>query len=276
MDNNGKEIQGSKGGEGREYINLLFKVEKEIENLSFEEKKQKRQEASQPILGKAIYASSSADVVNGMTFSDTLIYLVFATSLFNFMDAYIVWDMQNDIQTGKIILDIIKPMKYQVYCFAQYVGKLITSFFITLLPTFLIVYCATKGYIALNVNMIFFSISVICAIVINYCFDFMVGTICLYSQSTWGINMMKEVVVMLLSGVLVPVAFYPPWLKTSVGLLPFQAIYNIPLKILIDKYFDISTYLQWIGIQLIWVFVMIILSHLFWKKSIRIITINGG
>jgi len=50
LDNNGKEIQGSKGAEGREYINLLFKVEKEIENLSFEEKKQKRQEASQPIL----------------------------------------------------------------------------------------------------------------------------------------------------------------------------------------------------------------------------------
>jgi transposase len=50
LDNNGKEIKGSKGAEGRAYIDLLFKVEKEIENLSFEEKKQKRQEASQPIL----------------------------------------------------------------------------------------------------------------------------------------------------------------------------------------------------------------------------------
>lgn len=50
LNNNGKEIPGSKGAEGREYINLLFKVEKEIEELSFEEKKQKRQEASQPIL----------------------------------------------------------------------------------------------------------------------------------------------------------------------------------------------------------------------------------
>jgi transposase len=49
-DNNGKEIKGSKGAEGRAYIDLLFKVEKEIENLSFKEKKQKRQEASQPIL----------------------------------------------------------------------------------------------------------------------------------------------------------------------------------------------------------------------------------
>ena len=50
LDNRGKEIPGSKGAEGREYINLLFKVEVEIENLSFEEKKKKRQEASKPIL----------------------------------------------------------------------------------------------------------------------------------------------------------------------------------------------------------------------------------
>ena len=50
LDNNGKEIEGCKGAEGREYINLLFKVEKEIEEMSFEEKKAKRQEKSRPIL----------------------------------------------------------------------------------------------------------------------------------------------------------------------------------------------------------------------------------
>ena len=50
LDSQGKEIPGSKGAEGREYINLLFKVEEEIKNLPYEEKKQKRQDASKPIL----------------------------------------------------------------------------------------------------------------------------------------------------------------------------------------------------------------------------------
>lgn len=50
LDNNGKELSGSKGAEGREFINLLFKAEQEIKDLSYEEKKQKRQEASRPIL----------------------------------------------------------------------------------------------------------------------------------------------------------------------------------------------------------------------------------
>ena len=50
LDNSGKELSGSKGAEGREFINLLFKVEQETKDLSYEEKKQKRQEASRPIL----------------------------------------------------------------------------------------------------------------------------------------------------------------------------------------------------------------------------------
>lgn len=50
LDSKGKEIPGSKGAEGREYINLLFKVEEEIKDLPCEEKKQKRQDASRPIL----------------------------------------------------------------------------------------------------------------------------------------------------------------------------------------------------------------------------------
>lgn len=50
LDSSGKEISGSKGAEGREFINLLFKLEEEMKNLSHDERKEKRQEASKAIL----------------------------------------------------------------------------------------------------------------------------------------------------------------------------------------------------------------------------------
>ena len=50
LDNNGKEIPGSKGAEAREYINLLFKLEDEMKDLSPEERKNKRQVASRAML----------------------------------------------------------------------------------------------------------------------------------------------------------------------------------------------------------------------------------
>jgi Transposase and inactivated derivatives len=50
LTSNGKEIPGSKGAEGRAYIDLLFKVENEIKDLSYEEIREKRLERSRPIL----------------------------------------------------------------------------------------------------------------------------------------------------------------------------------------------------------------------------------
>lgn len=50
LDSRGKEIPGSKGAEGREYINLLFRIEDEIKGLSPEEKLKKRKDASRPLL----------------------------------------------------------------------------------------------------------------------------------------------------------------------------------------------------------------------------------
>ena len=50
LDNKGKEIPGSKGTEGREFINLLFKLEEDMSDLTYDKKREKRQEVSRAIL----------------------------------------------------------------------------------------------------------------------------------------------------------------------------------------------------------------------------------
>lgn len=227
-------------------------------------------------LWKAIFASAGTDVVNGMTFSDTLIYLVLATALFNFMEMYAVWEIGRNIQSGKIVLDLLKPMEYRRYLFWSYSGTFVTQFFFTFLPTFIIVAIVTHGAITFGVNLVFFVISVVMAVTINYSIDFLVGTICLYTESIWGINIMKQVIVLLLSGATIPIAFFPEPLKTIVYCLPFQSIYNAPLTLLLDGSPRLETTLITLGTQLIWCIVMTVLSKLFWKVSLRQITVNGG
>ncbi len=87
---------------------------------------------------------------------------------------------------------------------------------------------------------------------------------------------MKQVIVLLLSGATIPIAFFPEPLKTIVGCLPFQWIYNVPLTILLDGNPDPNTVLATLGIQFFWCVVMTVLSKLFWKVSLRQITVNGG
>lgn len=227
-------------------------------------------------LWKAIYASAGKDVVNGMTFSDTLIYLVLATALFGFMEMYTVWEMGRAIQSGKIVLDLLKPMPYRSYLFWSYSGGFVVNFLATFLPTFIAVAAVTHGAIHLGVNLLFFVISVVMAVIINYSVDYIVGTICLYTESIWGINIMKQVTVLLLSGATIPLAFFPEPLKSIVYYLPFQSIYNAPLSLLLDSSPEIGTVITTLGIQLFWCVVMTLLGKLFWKTSLRQITVNGG
>lgn len=227
-------------------------------------------------LWKAIYASTGTELVSGMTFENTMIYLVLATALFYFMEMYIVWFMGRDIQSGGIILKLIKPMSFRSYLFFSCSGNFVMSFFMTFIPTALIVYFITNGAIHLGINLIFFLVSVFFGLMINFYIDFFVGTICLYTESIWGINIMKEVIVLLLSGATIPLAFFPETFKNVVMVLPFQAIYNTPLNLLISNDLDNIERLKMLGIQLLWVFILSLVTKLFWNKSVKQITVNGG
>ena len=227
-------------------------------------------------LWKAIYASSPTDVVNGMTFTDTLIYVVLASSLFSFMEMYFVWEIGRSIQSGKIVLELIKPMGYRHYLFWSYSGSLVSNFFSVFLPTFIVIEIVTKGAVVIGLNLVFFVLAVIMGVVINYNIDLFVGTICLYTESIWGINIMKQVIVLLFSVATIPLAFFPDTLRQVAYFLPFQSIYNAPLTILLDGSARPENVLPVLGLQLFWCEFMVLLSKLFWKVSLRQITVNRG
>ena len=229
-------------------------------------------------LWKAIYASSGVDVVNGMTFTDTMIYLILATSLFNFLEMFVVWDMSRSIQSGKIILDLLKPLKFRTYTFWSYSGSHVVSFIMTFIPTFIIVMIITKGAIPMGLNLVYFLISTLFALIVNFNIEMIVATICLYTESTWGINIVKETIVLLLSGASIPIAFFPDKLKTVVEYMPFRGVYDIPLTILLQKNGSdtMEGLLPMFLFQLIWIVILTAAGTLFWNYSVKKITVNGG
>ncbi len=229
-------------------------------------------------LWKAIYESAGTDTVNGMTFYDTMIYLILATAVFNLLEMFIVWDMSRAIQSGEIIMHLLKPMKYRLYTFWSYSGSYVVSFFLTFIPTFLVVMLVTHGAVPVGMNLIYFALSLILALVINFNIEMLVAPVCLYTESTWGINIVKETVVLLLSGASIPLAFFPEGLRRAVDYMPFRAVYDIPLTILLKKNGSDTPegLLSLLGLQLIWCIVLTLAGNLFWNYAVKRITVNGG
>ena len=227
-------------------------------------------------LWKAIFASSGTDMVNGMTFEMTMVYLVLATSLYGVVELYIVWEIGRGIQKGKIVLDLIRPMSYKQYVFWANSGTLVVNFLVTFIPTFIIVGIITKGTIPLGWNILYFVIAFVFSIIINYNIDFIVGTICLYTESIWGINIMKQMIVSLLSGAAIPLAFFPDKMALVAKVLPFKAIYDTPLTLLLARNPDMHTVVSKLGLSLFWVIAISVFSSFFWRISIKQVTVNGG
>jgi ABC-type uncharacterized transport system permease subunit len=227
-------------------------------------------------LWQAIFASSPTDTVNGMTFRDTLVYLTLAGAIFSSVEVYLVFRMGRDIQSGQISLYFTKPMDFFLREFFYLSGLIIVQLALTFVPTFLLV-CILSGWtIPLGINLAVFLVSVLFSVIISFSIDFIVGTVCLYTQSFWGINIVKEVVVLLLSGATIPLAFFPDTFRTVLQYLPFQAIYNAPLQILISKSYTWVDYARTLGTQMFWAILLVILGKLFFRVSSRVITVNGG
>lgn len=227
-------------------------------------------------LWKAIYTSCGSDVVNGMSFSDTMIYLVFASAVFNFIEMWIVWNMGRDIQSGQIVVDLLRPMSYRNWKFMSGVGETIVKFFTTFMPTAIVVYFVSHGAIHLGLNVVFFIVSLGFSLLISYYLSFITGTICLYTESIWGVNIMKEVIVGLLSGATIPLVFFPAGLKKVALVLPFQTIVNSPMEVLLHPEYSVNQSLWVLGVQFVWAVALLLLCEGFFRLSLRRITVNGG
>lgn len=226
-------------------------------------------------LWKAIYAGSGGTLHN-LTFNQAFIYLALASSVFVLFNTFTEWRMSSDIITGNIAHDLIKPFNYQIKWFFNSLGLLFFTLFTITLPTIIVLILFFNLTITSVQSIGFFIVSLFFAFCISFLFDFIIGCFSFYTHSIWGISITKEIIVLLLSGATIPVQFYPGIFKKIIQFLPFQAIYNIPLSILIIKDFHLTEYMKDIALQLGWLLLFVLISYLFFKRAVKKITIHGG
>ena len=79
----------------------------------------------------------------------------------------------------------------------------------------------------------------------------------------------------ILSGVVVPIPFFPEVLQDISRLLPFQYISDLPFRIYVGD-IGISAGLGGIVIQFIWLFLLIIIGFFIMKHSMKRVVVQGG
>lgn len=227
-------------------------------------------------LWQAIFKNVDGQMINGMNFQDTFVYLALAGGMGSIITVFVEWIMSRDIKSGNVSMYLVKPIDYQLFVLSKGAGDMISNLIIIFIPNFVIVYFISGGYIKMGLNILFFLLAFIMAAFISLTFDFLIGLLSFYTENVWGISAMKDTVVLLLSGAVVPIAFFPEKLKIIAEFLPFQAVYNLPLQVLINKSYGVEDYIKIIALQLFWAVLLFLLSRMFYKHASKAIIINGG
>jgi ABC-2 type transport system permease protein len=226
-------------------------------------------------LWKAIYADSGG-VINGMSFEQAFTYLAMASTIFYIYKTFVDGKISADIVSGNIIIDIVRPIDYQAKVFFSAFAAVLSRIIWAGVPVFLLVIALVGPDVFVLKNLMYFFAAFTASYVISFQFDYITGLASFYTESIWGVSMTKESVVLLLSGAVVPVAFFPDSLRPIVAWTPFHHIYNTPLTILTSKTLEQSECLGMIISQCAWIVVIYILSRLVHGVAVKQLTVNGG
>jgi len=225
-------------------------------------------------LWKAIY--SGRTTIHGMIFNDAFATVVISMTLYQLFLTYTQHGMNSDMRDGNISQILIKPVDYQIYLLSDAVGRLFLNLLTVTVPTLLLIVFVFRVTIPIGMNILFFFFSILISYLINYLIEFIVGTISFYTLSVWGISAAFGVLVSIMSGAVVPLGFFPAWLRQAAEALPFRAIFAIPMNLLLTENPRLDFFLQGFGIQLFWLLFILLFSRFFFKRALKIVTVQGG
>ncbi len=212
----------------------------------------------------------------GFTLPGMITYVTLAlvmSLIYNVDGAYVI---REKIREGSIAIDLMRPISLPLYVFADTIGQTLFSV-VQIVPALLLSLLIVR--IQPPVDLLAtagFLVSVVFGFLLNYFIDLIMATITFWTMETFGVQIMAQFIVSLLSGQLVPLALFPRGpLQNFVLALPFGGLYNVPISIYIGRITGAAIATNLLE-QLIWVLVFGVAASLLWRIGERRVVVQGG
>src|SRR5712692_2600007 len=185
-------------------------------------------------------------------------------------------EMAYEVLEGKIAMELIKPVSVQGMWLARAVGESAFRLFMLTAPTAVVVALVfPMRPPASALNFALFLTAVLGSFLLMGAINFMIGTCAIPLKSILALIRAKYWLIELLSGLLIPMTFFPAPLRTIAAWLPFEHIAFTPLQIYLGK-LSAPQAARALLAQWAWVVALLWLADRWWRVATRKITIQGG
>ncbi|GGZ75545.1 ABC transporter permease [Streptomyces subrutilus] len=186
-------------------------------------------------------------------------------------------ELQERVRTGDIAVDLYRPADLQLWWLAADLGR--AGFQLLGRGVVPLVAGALAFPLALPadaVRWLLFLVSVVLALVVSFAVRYLLGLAAFWLMDGSGVNMMATVVSILFSGMLLPLTVFPGGFGEVVRLLPWSAMLQVPMDVLLGVHAGAGSAAAALGFQAAWAAVLLAAGRLVQSAATRRVVVQGG
>lgn len=222
---------------------------------------------------QAIYTQTGN--AGGFTIEQMITYYILVVSLSSIAMWGINEDMSHAIKSGKINKELLSPISYFKYYFGIYLGEVAFAIPVSV-ATFIL--CSIFWQIAMpagTINLILFLLVIILILPISFFIQMIIGTVGFYTNSIWGMQILRKSIISIFSGLIAPLTLFPEWFQKIANILPFKEFIYTPINIYLGR-IPLNE-IGFIMLKLIaWIAILYLIAKIFFNHAVKNITVNGG
>ncbi|HMO17316.1 MAG TPA: ABC-2 family transporter protein [Oligoflexia bacterium] len=218
----------------------------------------------------------SSVILNGYSLSDMITYIAvgwIARSLY-FSD--IDEEIASLVRSGQVSIYLLRPVYFHLMLLSEAFGGMLFRFTLFTFPiAFLLLALFPIQAPYSFFHAILFILSTFMSFFVLAELNFLLGLVCFALKSIDGIMRAKYFFVQLFSGLLLPLAFFPDWLRYYLNILPFKLIASVPLEVYLGRLNGVDLYYAIIETAG-WGMFLFFLCEISWRSAFRSLSIQGG
>jgi ABC-2 type transport system permease protein len=231
---------------------------------------------------RAVYApaasigAANSGLLAGFSLPQMLTYVSVGWIMRSFYWNTIDQEMAYEVLDGKIAMELIKPVSVQWMWIFRAAGESLFRLLLLTAPTAVVIALIFPVRAPASDRQVApFLLAVLASFLLMAAINFLIGTCAIPLKSILSLIRAKFWLIELLSGLLIPISFFPHWAQIVSHCLPFERIAYIPLQLYLGK---LTGWAAWraVGVAWLWVVGLLLLGHFWWERSLRKITIQGG
>jgi len=222
---------------------------------------------------RALLGNSSA---SGINVRDMITYVILNSAIYVVMMYEMFHDVDDRLRTGDIAIDLLKPMRYPLFLWADQLGNTAYRLLFTVAPTVLVA-TVLFGFTPPPsfVQAVGFVTAMAIATTLSFAFGYLIALLAFHFLTTLHFEWTFFGLATVFSGRLLPFWFFPQGWADVAHALPFQFLGFVPAAIYMGKMQGLEMWVTLV-VGLVWVVTLLGAAALMWSISLRRLVVQGG